>query len=172
MGKYLRKNKIKMNIPIRIAALLLCLTLFSTYLVTGLFARYTTSAQGSDNARVAKFSIEGSGTLLQPIVADLIPGKTQSETLILENKSETAVEYTITVTNVYGNLPLEFTLTGGSANSTVHEKGVSTITDQLLPGNHEDTYTLEINWPASTEDLDLIGMVDYVTVTVTAAQID
>ena len=53
MAKYLKKPK--MNIAMNIAMVLFCLTVVSTYLVSGLYARYTTSATGSDSARVMKF---------------------------------------------------------------------------------------------------------------------
>ena len=53
MAKYLKKPK--MNIAMNIAMVLFCLTIVSTYLVSGLYARYTTSATGSDSARVMKF---------------------------------------------------------------------------------------------------------------------
>lgn len=171
MGKYLRKSKASINIPIRVAAVLLCLTLFSTYLVSGLFARYATSAQSSDHARVAKFSITGSGSLSQPIAASLIPGETTAATLIIQNDSEVAVEYTVTITNVTNNLPLHFRLEKEGASPTVQTNGTA-LTDQQIPGSHTDKYTLFIDWDAADNDPAWMGMVDYITVTVTAAQID
>ena len=54
----------KVNILMCIVAALLCATLFSMYLVGGLYARYTTSISGSDSARVAAFSITQEGTVL------------------------------------------------------------------------------------------------------------
>lgn len=177
MGKYLRKSKRKMNIPIRVAAVLLCLVLFSTCLVSGLFARYAIGAQSSDQARVAKFSIEGSCELSQPMEASLIPGGAEDATLIIQNNSEVSVEYTITVTNVTNNLPLSFRMEKAGASPAV-QAGGSTLTDRQTPGGHTDQYTLHIEWPepaddaAKIEDLERMGMVDYVMVTVTAAQID
>ena len=53
MAKYLRKPKV--NIPMYTAAVLFCLTVISTYFVSGLYARYTTSGTGSDSARVIQF---------------------------------------------------------------------------------------------------------------------
>ena len=50
-----RKDKVKMNIPMCAACVLLCLTMFSIYLMSGLYARYVTTASGGDGARVAKF---------------------------------------------------------------------------------------------------------------------
>ncbi len=173
MGKYLRKSKTNMNIPIRMAAVLLCLTLLSTYMVTGLLARYATSAQGSDHARVAKFSIQANGQLMQSVEAKIIPGTPEAVPLIIENNSEVAVEYTVTVTNETKNLPLSFRWEQAEdAPAMVMAEDGMTFTAQQLPGGHSDQYTLYIKWPADQNDPALMGMVDHITVTVTAAQID
>ena len=61
------KNKAKMNIPMCLACILLCLTMFSFYLLGGLYAKYTTSASGDDSARVAKvgeLTIEETGDFI------------------------------------------------------------------------------------------------------------
>lgn len=50
-----RQPKAKLNIPMCIACILLCLTLFSFHLCGGLYARYVASASGQDLARVVKF---------------------------------------------------------------------------------------------------------------------
>ena len=168
MGKYLRKKKQNVNIPIRVAAVLLCLTLFSTYLVSGLFARYTASAEGSDGARVARFSIQGSGALTQPIAVSLAPGDTKEVSLLIENESEVAVEYTIDVTKGTNNLPLSFRM----ASEEGAPADAGTFTVQKLPGSHTDRYTLYIDWKAEDNNPAVMGMVDYIAVTVTAAQID
>lgn len=71
MAKFVRKPKV--NIPLYIAGVLFCLTLVSTYMVTGLFARYTAGGTGSDSARVIKF---GDLSITQASGADkkIIPG--------------------------------------------------------------------------------------------------
>lgn len=50
-----RHRKTKMNIPMCLAAILLCLTLISIHLTSGLYAKYISSASGNDSARVIKF---------------------------------------------------------------------------------------------------------------------
>ena len=45
-----------MNIPMVVACILLCLTMFSIYFTSNIFAKYTTRASGSDFSRVAGFS--------------------------------------------------------------------------------------------------------------------
>ena len=55
MAKRLMKRRTKVNIPICAAAVLLCLTMFSLHLTSGIYARYTATASGHDSARVIKF---------------------------------------------------------------------------------------------------------------------
>lgn len=47
----------KKNYSLRIAGFLLVLVLLSTCLISGTFAKYTTSGKGTDNARVAKWGV-------------------------------------------------------------------------------------------------------------------
>ncbi len=178
MGK---ERNVKMNILMCTVAVLLCATLFSMHLVGGLYAKYTTSVSSSDSARVAAFNITQEGTIFQTVEANVTPGTTQSAELTITNKSEVAMEYTLTVTNVTGNLtPLKFTLSPADANTPSvatekYENGISINTACQIPGDHTDKYTLNIVWEPSDneeDDLALIGMVDYITVSVTATQID
>lgn len=83
----------KPNIALRLAALLLCLTLFSLYLLSGLYARYTVTGTAADSARVAAF---------QP-TATITPA---TETIKYDYTKTTqnppyyySVSYTIKVTN-------------------------------------------------------------------------
>jgi len=170
MGKQFRKTKTKMNIPLCTAAVLLYLTVLSTCLVSGLFARYTTSAQSGDQARAAKFSITGEGSFGQTIEADLVPGENKIVKLTIKNDSEVSVEYTITAVNETENLPL--TLSLEKKGSSPAEKNTEFTVQQLPNNKSTDEYILHIEWPIGKNDPDWMGMVDYITVTVTAAQID
>lgn len=176
-----RKRSQKVNILMCTVAVLLCATLFSMHFTGGLYARYTASISGSDSARVAAFSLTQEGTVFQTIEADVTPGTTQNAELTITNKSEVAMEYTLTVTNVTGNItPLKFTLNPADANTPPvttesYENGISINSACQIPGNHTDNYTLNIVWELSeneADDLALIGMVDYITVSVSATQID
>ncbi len=174
-----RKRKVKVNIFMCTAAALLCATLFSMHLVGGLYAKYATGTRDSDSARVAAFSIEQEGTIFDTIEADVAPGTTQSAELTITNKSEVAMEYTLTVTNTTGNItPLKFKLRADGATPSVatesYENGISINSACQIPGDHTDKYFLDIVWEPgdNEEDLEFIGMVDYITVSVTAAQID
>lgn len=83
------------NIMMRLAAVLFCLVMFSTYLMGGLFARYTAKAGGNDNARVAKFDVKTSG----PKGVEVLYSQGDSGEYLLEvqNGSEVAISYTVTV---------------------------------------------------------------------------
>ncbi len=171
MGKYLHESKTKRNIPLYAAAVLCCLTLLSTCFVSGLLARYSTSGQSGGYARAARFSIEGSCTLSQGIETDCAPGSAKKVDLIIENNSEVTVEYTVEVANETRNLPLSFRMEAGGPAVTENANGFS-FTNQEIPGSHTDTYTLYIDWESADNDPAYMGKVDYITVTVTATQID
>lgn len=54
----------QLNIPMLIACVLLCLTMISIHMTSGLYSRYVSTGEGSDSARVIKFgklNLEESG---------------------------------------------------------------------------------------------------------------
>ena len=175
-----KEHKAKENILMCTAVVILCATLLSTYFVGGLYAKYTTKKIDRDSARVAAFDIEQEGTIFETIKADVTPGTTKSVELIITNKSEVAAEYTLTATNVTGTLPLKFKLASKgekTPDATVdsYEDDISISSARQIPGDHTDEYTLDVIWEPSAkgeDDLALMGMVDYITVSVTVTQID
>ena len=64
------------NIIMTLATILLCLTLISSYLTAGMYARYVSSDSSSDSARVATFRVTETGNLTRSFAAELIPGET------------------------------------------------------------------------------------------------
>lgn len=50
-----KTGRAKMNIPMCLAGILFCLTLFSVYLSSGVIARYSAVTAGADSARVIRF---------------------------------------------------------------------------------------------------------------------
>ena len=66
-----------MNIPMCLAAIMLCLTLVSVHLTCGLYAKYTTSGESSDGARVIRF-----GDLTIKEEADFYGDKSKRELII------------------------------------------------------------------------------------------
>lgn len=79
----------KHNIPMCMALVLLCLTMITTHMTGGLYARYTTTASGSDSARVAKFDVQCNVTAVE--------GTTDQFNVTVTNNSDVTVEYTLEV---------------------------------------------------------------------------
>lgn len=89
-------GKAKLNIPMCAALVLLFLTMISVHLTSGLYARYTATATGSDSARVAKFDVTGSGA--GDVTVDCTQVDNTGEYIInVTSNSEVAVEYSIEV---------------------------------------------------------------------------
>jgi len=80
-----------------LAAVLFCLVAFSTYLMGGLYARYTTQGQGGDSARVAKFDVSLDKPKDIQIEYGVTPKNATDYILTFHNKSEVAVAYSIKV---------------------------------------------------------------------------
>ncbi len=181
---YDTSKNIKMNIFILSMIVLLCASFFSGPLIGAVYARYKSAIDGNDNARVAEFNITQEGTIFETIKVNITPNTEESVVLTIKNKSEVAVEYILKITNVTGNLtPLRFKLIAGDSTtapviSEKYENGVSTLSAKRKVGEYReytDTYTLKFVWDASDneeDDLKLIGMVDYITISVTATQVN
>ena len=162
---------IKRSIPMYIACVLFCLLLISIYMVCGLYAKFTTSAEGADDSLVAKFEITEDDLLIgEDLVFDFAPGTYINE-IKVTNSSEVAINYTINVTNETLNIPLQFAL--GEASSI---EGAATTADTVtatysMGANSTEIYALKVVWDQA-DALDHIGMVDLVTIEVNAEQID
>lgn len=98
------------GILLRIALILLCLVLLSVYLMDGLYARYVTNASGSDSARVAAFDVvvnvngDSDGTLdASSVVCTAVANGDSTYIITIENRSEVAVHYDLSVTITSGD---------------------------------------------------------------------
>lgn len=81
------------NIMMRLAAVLFCLVMFSTYLMGGLYARYVTRGGGDDSARVAKFDVKGTGGGLVTVRAEA--AESGQYAITVTNLSEVDVSYDV-----------------------------------------------------------------------------
>ncbi len=170
--------KIKLNMLICLMALVLGMT------IMGAYASYTTTnSNGGDNANVAQFSVaimqKHGETVVETetIEAYVTPNTDESVNIEIKNDSAVDIEYTLKVTNVTGNItPLSFNLKAKEGTSTPtptkkDENGITTFSAIREAGSYTDEYILEIVWNPSVEedyDLSFIGMVDYITIEITA----
>lgn len=163
-------------IVLRLAAVLLILVMLSTSMIAGRYARYVTTATFEDSARVARFNIveEFSEPLFTDVGARIQPGTTTLEGITIKNYSEVAVDFVITVTSQYDNLPLSFEMKDGETelDKTVSANGVTTFIGRIGPNQQEKAFKLFISWPIEENGIQYSGKVDVIRVSVNAIQVD
>lgn len=102
MAKHAHKPVAKINIPMCIAAILFCLTLFSFHLTGGLYARYITTGTSSDSARVITFgdlTLTETGDFYQPGKILIAPGiNLQKKVTVAFEGSEAATYIFVAIT--------------------------------------------------------------------------
>ena len=102
------KNKNKVNIPLFLAGILFCLTLISISLTSNLIAKYSTTASGSDSARVAKFDVITTKDIDK---IELVPGDRDSSgtyKFTISNNSEVVVKNSVIVEGVPNQVKVVF----------------------------------------------------------------
>lgn len=162
------KQQRRMNIPMCLAGILFCLTLISIHLTSGLYAKYTTQSSSEDTARVAKFEVTETATSFSNnFEIPMTPG-TLSKTITIENKSEVAIRYEITVENRTGNLPLDIYVL--RAQDTVESSTTNSWKSDIAVGETENI-TMQIQWEKEGA-LAYMGMVDVLRISLEAEQID
>lgn len=127
------------------AGTLFCLMLISVSLMSGLYARYTTSGSGSDDAGVAKFDV----TATVPGNIDVTFADTEISkniyTITVTNKSEVAVRYDV-VLEFNTDIPdyLTVSLSGVDESQVTREGKVITFKNvaDLVSNTGVDTRTL------------------------------
>jgi len=158
----MRTKRDHSNWVIRLAGILLCLTLFSMHLTSGLYARYTTSASGGDSARVAAFGfyVQNDGTKKYINLEQIrVPGDSQTVIIHVSNNkggrvAEVAMTYELTVL-MEGSMPLICEIEKNSEPPTT----LTHLTNAPTTGvfresigaatSDTDTYTLTVTWPVS-----------------------
>lgn len=149
----------------------LMLVLMITFHMTGgLYARYTTTASGGDSARVAKFdfSIDNEFvTQMQTLTLDLAPGKFQEVAVSVKNEGEVALRCVVSVVNLTGNLPVQ--IEGASGNL---QDGIPVTVSQSIGIGSSTTFNWKIIWPADEKDVEDMGKMDVMRITVAVEQVD
>lgn len=163
----------KLNIPMCLACILFCLTLFSLHLTGGLYAKYTAKAKGEDAVRVAVMAMDATLVIDEDIY--IAPGETQDFEIILTNKEgdricEVVQNYTLSVKNLTENMKLNFeyyAVDGENATKVVEASGV-------FPAGIEtsENYRVRVTWPDAPQPANQAFEVDALQLIVNAEQID
>ena len=156
----MRQQNIKTPLVFRIGGLLFCLLLFSVSLMGGLYARYTASASGGDDARVAQFSFADDldpQAITAPI--SLAPGESDVHTVRITNNGEVVIRCVVTVENLTKNLPIA-------------EEQPQVVITEAIPSGESDECEISIAWPKEANSIDYAEKTDVFKITVTVEQVD
>lgn len=156
----MKQLNIKTPLVFRLSLVLLCTLLITTNMTSGLYARYTTTATGSDSARVARFEFtDNSDTYVQTLIKEastMFPGETISVQAKVVNNGEVTLCYTIKVENLTENLPIEDAILASRT---------------LSPGETAEV-NIALSWPAEKNSVDYVGKTDVLRISVLAEQVD
>ena len=125
----------KVNIPMFVAAVLFCLTLLSVHMTSGLYARYISSAYGSDSARVISFgelTLTESGTFQNDGTLMMIPGVNLTKDAVVAFEGSESAVY------VFAEITLSQHWT---ANADKTAFSIVSGTKTLLSWSVDDTWT-------------------------------
>ena len=174
------------------AAVLLCLVLASFWMMGNIYARYSSTASGSDSARVAIFGHDQSISLTAGTgMTNLKPGDSKTYTVEVANyktgtTSEVALRYDLEIVTT-GNLPLQYTVSKKAASESLgstqigsFEETTTDVSKTFSDGNmhfeagkqESAVYTIEVVWPKDKADASYAGIPDDITVNVNVVQID
>ena len=104
----MKQSNIKTPLVFRIGLVLLCVIMFSCYMMSSLYARYSTAVTGSATATVAKFDV----------TSDCVyDAESEKYILTIINNSEVSVSYEISYTVDGAALPSGITIIFEHGNS-------------------------------------------------------
>lgn len=161
------------NQIMRLAAVLLCLTLLSLYLLCGMYARYTSQDSGGDSARVAKFNVSESDSLQRHTYAvEITPDTSENLEVQITNSSETSVKYILEFL-VEGNLPITITPDTNGAGNTLNQQNPNAwIWETTKASNLNTTETYNFNLSLSNKSYMYSGGIERIILTLTVEQVD
>lgn len=164
------KAKLNNHIFLRIAVVLLIITLLSFCLNSGIFARYTSKDSSNDSAVVASFSVEPGESYTIPAIqfGNMAPGESQEYQFTLSSSSDVSVKCLVNL-KATANLPLKYSVNG---LDVVANDNISTEILTLAPHQGEVTVTLSILWNESDNQISYLSEIDAVRLTIIAEQVD
>lgn len=170
----------KKNVMMRVASALLVAVLMTTCAISGTFAKYTSTATGSDTARVAKWDVKLNDTTansntftfdLFKTINDTIDGNTETDItpndgtiiapgtqgsfdIVIKNASEVTAKYVIdyTVTNTAG-IPVKFSLDGTNWKDNINQLDIDDLNAVTLSVGASQTITVHWMWAFEGDDV-------------------
>lgn len=156
----MRQQNIKAPIAFRLGLILLCLLLVTVYMMSGIYARYSSTATASSSARVAKFefgdNLSDQVTTLQTNAAELHPGWTQKVSIQITNTGEVTLTCTVKIENLTNNLPI----------------GAPSPQPVTVAAGNTETVTVNLGWSANDNSVEYVGKTDVLRISVSVEQAD
>ena len=185
------------SMMVRLVAVLAVTMMFTMCFVGGTFAKYTSSATGTDSATVAKWSFKvgetdiattdtftfdlfktikdsdgiNNETEMNPVDGSIIaPGTQGSFDLVLTNASQVTGQYAIdyTVTNT-GNIPVQFSVDGGTNWTNDLADVAASDSTKLAANSGTTTITVQWKWVFDGNDANDTALGSAATATLTVA---
>ncbi len=146
--KRTKSNKPHFSVRIlQAAAVIGCLTIVSAYLLSGVYAKFSVTASGSESAKVAKFNVTVSEFQGQETAELTVTNTTAVYTFKVASDSEVAVGYDIILelpadAGVPGGV--SFTLDGKAASVSGNTYTFSDSSWSFAAGKGERQHTLQV----------------------------
>lgn len=167
-----QRSQRRSSMMVRLVAVLAVTMMFTMCFVGGTFAKYTSSATGTDSATVAKWSFKvgetdiattdtftfdlfktikdsdgiNNETEMNPVDGSIIaPGTQGSFDLVLKNESQVTAQYAIdyTVTN-NNDIPVKFSVDGGT--TWTNDLADVAASDSTKLAANSGTTTIKVQW--------------------------
>lgn len=154
----------------RICAIIAGISILSIWLTGNIYARYITQVSDTEKGRTARFNIMENNTLENQQTFTLVPGEMEYLNLELENDSDVAVRYMLTI-EVDGNLPLDIGIKDkNTTDESIRETDERWIIERKMPVNDTDQFRFAL----SLADADYMnsGGVAMIHMTVKTKQAD
>ena len=177
MNRKSRKRSIKLSAVFRLLVLLLCLVFITAKGVGELYARYSSSDNSSDEARVAKYYV---GTTFKPVNIEVPlsyePVKYEFSVVNYDNTTQTEVAYNYGFTvSTFENLPLDITIEKKSVDVSGTMATISGLTASdgviLCDSKIEHVYIITIKWKDQIIDYDTSKEIDVLQINCHCEQI-
>lgn len=158
------------NRIIQILLILLALTMLSFWMLGNLYAKYATSSENSDQARVARFSVLDTNDMQETyeIHPSLTGSQVQQIKIRVTSSSDVAVRYTFSI-DLDGNLPIRI---NGEDGLEKQSNANIWTTEKTAGASGDETYTFTMSLENEADSYQYAGGVESIVLTVKAEQID
>ena len=164
----IKPNK-KIPLIFRLGIALLCAFFVTSYMMSGLYARYFTTDSAGDGARVARFEFSDDlSSQYEQFTAEsslMYPGCEVPMQIEIVNNSEVSLQYVVTIRNLTSNLPI-LLKSDGETQSTV------TIRSEVIHPSSAGDLQFSIFWPKEENSVSFTRKMDVFRITVQAVQVD